>query len=69
MFFLLFEPLFFLFFICYFLFCCPGFYILHIGKKIIEKDDYGKKISMMKVVGGVNRMIMGRRLRRLGFGK
>ena len=45
MFFLLFEPLFFLFFICYFLFCCPGFYILHIGKKIIENDDYGKKIK------------------------
>ena len=36
---------------------------------IMGKDDYGKKISMMKVVGGVNRMIMGRRLRRLGFGK
>ena len=36
---------------------------------IVRKDDYGKKISMMKVVGGVNRMIMGRRLRRLGFCK
>ena len=36
---------------------------------VMGKDDYGKKISMMKVVGGVNRMIMGRRLRRLSFGK
>ena len=36
---------------------------------IMGKDDYGKKISMMKVAGRVNRMIMGRRLRRLGFGK
>ena len=27
------------------MFCCPGFYILHIGKKIIENDDYGKKIK------------------------
>ena len=35
----------------------------------MRKDDYGKKISMLKVVGGVNRMIIGRRLRRLGFDK
>ena len=67
------NPYFFFFFnlllLLLLLFCCLRFYILHIGKKIIEKDDYGKKISMMKVAGGVNRMIIGRRLRRLGFDK